>query len=60
MITKQAKPDIGQVFLEGRLIDQAVRESVQKALREHKRAQNPVAEWQDGKVVLLKPEAIPA
>jgi hypothetical protein len=60
MNAKQAKPDIGQVFLDGHLIDQAVRESVQKALREHKRAQNPVAEWRNGKVVLVKPEAIPA
>jgi len=60
MNAKRAKPDIGQIFSEGHLIDQAVRESVQKALREHKRAQNPVAEWRNGKVVLLKPEAIPA
>lgn len=60
MSIKQTKPDIGQVFSEGHLIDLAVSESVKKALREHKRAQNPVAEWRDGKVVLLKPEAIPA
>lgn len=58
MNAKKTKPDIGRIFSEGHLIDQAVRDSVQKALREHKRAKNTIAEWRDGKVVLLKPEAI--
>lgn len=57
---KTKKPDIDKVFADGRLIDQALAESVKKALQEHKRAGNTVAEWRDGKVVLLKPEAIPA
>jgi len=32
--------------------------AVRKALREHKRAGNPVAVWRDGKVVVLQPEEI--
>lgn len=59
MLNKQ-KPDINKVFADGRLIDEAIREDVHRALLEHKRAGNPVAVWRDGKVVMLKPEAIPA
>lgn len=33
--------------------------AVRDALREHKRASNPVAVWQDGKVVMVPPEEIP-
>ena len=32
--------------------------AVRKALREHKRAGNPVAVWRDGKIVVLQPEEI--
>lgn len=60
MDAKKAKPDIGKIFADGHLIDQAVKNSVQKALREHKRAKNTIAEWHDGKVILIKPEFIPA
>jgi hypothetical protein len=34
--------------------------AIRKALREHKRAGNPIAVWQDGKVVMLGPEEIEA
>ena len=54
----ESKPDIDRVFEEGRLIDQALVESVKQALLVHKRAGNPVAEWRDGKVVLIQPEDI--
>lgn len=54
----ESKPDIDRVFEEGRLIDQALAESVKQALLAHKRAGNPVAEWRDGKVVLIQPEDI--
>lgn len=55
---EKKKHDIDQIFAEGTLIDQALAESVKKALQEHKRAGNPVAGWRDGKVVLLPPDAI--
>jgi len=54
----ESKPDIDRIFEEGRLIDQALVESVKQALLVHKRAGNPVAEWRDGKVVLIQPEDI--
>ncbi len=56
---EKLKSDISRIFAEGSLIDQAIEESVKKALMEHKRAGNPIVEWQDGKVVVLKPESIP-
>lgn len=36
----------------------AMREAVNKAVLNHKRAGNPIAIWQDGKVVIVPPEEI--
>ncbi|OFZ68752.1 MAG: hypothetical protein A2Z01_07265 [Betaproteobacteria bacterium RBG_16_58_11] len=58
MKVNESKPDIDRIFEDGRLIDQALVESVKQALLVHKRADNPVAEWRDGKVVLIQPEDI--
>ncbi len=58
--TKSGTPDIDKVFVDGHAIDEAICASVHHTLLEHKRAGNPVAVWRDGKVVMLKPEAIPA
>lgn len=33
--------------------------AVREALLEHKRAGNPIAAWQDGRVVWIQPEDIP-
>lgn len=41
----------------GRLL-LAAQEAVRAALRDHKRAGNPIAVWRDGKVVLLPPGQI--
>lgn len=38
---------------------QALKEAVQEALLQHKRAGNPVAIWKDGRVVWVQPEDIP-
>jgi len=38
----------------------AARRAVRAALRDHKLAGNPIAVWQDGKVVLVPPEKIEA
>ena len=38
----------------------ALRQAVQEALLSHKRAGNPVAIWQDQRVVWVPAEAIPA
>ena len=52
------KKTIDELFRDGKEIDTALRNAVQQALLQHKRAGNPVAEWRDGKVVLIKPEDI--
>ena len=50
---------ITKMFLKGDRIDKALAEAVREALRQHKRAGNPIAEWRDGKVVWVQPEHIP-
>lgn len=42
-----------------RLIEAALARAVRNALLHHKRAGNPVADWQDGRVVWIPPEKIP-
>lgn len=41
------------------LVEEALARAVSAALRGHKRAGNPVAEWRDGKVRWVAPEEIP-
>jgi hypothetical protein len=52
------KKTIDELFRDGKEIDSALRNAVQQALLQHKKAGNPVAEWRDGKVILIKPEDI--
>ena len=40
-----------------RIVEAAGR-AVEEAIRDHKRAGNPIAEWRDGRVVLVPPEQI--
>ena len=40
-----------------RVVEEAGR-AVEEAVRDHKRAGNPIAEWRDGRVVLIPPEQI--
>ena len=56
----EAEPtkDIPRIFEEGVLIDKALRTAVLEALRRHKLLGNPVADWQDGRVVWIPPEEI--
>lgn len=39
-------------------VDRAIKKAVQDALLKHKQANNPVAVWRDGKVVLLSGDEI--
>jgi hypothetical protein len=39
-------------------IREILQQAVERALLEHKRAGNPVASWEQGRVVLLSPEDI--
>ncbi len=49
-------PDANSLSVDKWII--AAQQAVRAALREHKRAGNPIAIWRDGKVVLIPPEQI--
>ena len=49
---------IDHAFAEGAPIDQALEEAVREALKLHKQAGNPIAEWRNGEVHWIKPEEI--
>lgn len=50
---------IDRKFREGKPIDEALQRGVRQALRMHKRLGNPIAVWQDNRVVWIQPEDIP-
>jgi hypothetical protein len=56
----QRKPTIEELYANGTIFDHALTLAVQDALRQHRQAGNPIAEWCDGKVVWIPPEEIPA
>ncbi|MBL8205538.1 MAG: hypothetical protein JNM09_14980 [Blastocatellia bacterium] len=43
----------------GKEIEAILREAGRQALLTHKKLGNPIASWQDGKVVIIPPEEIP-
>jgi hypothetical protein len=49
---------ITEIFDEGTSIDRALLEAARDARRFHKAMSNPIATWQDGKVVWIQPEDI--
>ncbi len=55
---RSSSKDVSRIFKEGTLIDDALREAVRKALLQHKRNGNPIATWQDGKVVWIPADQI--
>lgn len=50
--------DIEERMLDDALIDGALAEAVRDALLQHKRAGNPIAVWEDGRVVWIPAEKI--
>jgi hypothetical protein len=56
---KSTEKTLAEIFNDTNEVTQRARQAVRDALREHKRAGNPVAIWRDGKVVILPPEEIP-
>lgn len=48
--------DIEELLDDDDLIERALCEAVRDALREHKRAGNPVPIWENGQVVWIPPE----
>lgn len=53
------QPDLDEILADTSRIEAALRDAVRGALREHKRAGNPIAVWRDGQVAWLPPEEIP-
>ena len=54
----ESKSTINELFEDGRAIDEALREAARDARRLHKALGNPMATWQDGRVVWIQPEDI--
>lgn len=54
------KSRIGEMFSDGRKIDDAVRSAVREAILRHKRAGVPVAVWRDGKAVWVPADQVSA
>jgi hypothetical protein len=52
--------EVNARFDNGTVIDDALAEAVREALLFHKRMNNPVAAWMNGKVVWLSPAEIDA
>jgi len=52
------RPDAKALFADGREIDAALAKAIRQAVLEHKRAGNPIAVWQDGRVVWIPAEEI--
>ena len=56
---KKLKLDSANLLVEhGDSVDKAIKNAVRDALLKHKQANNPVAVWRDGKVVLLSGDEI--
>jgi len=54
----EAEPTLAELFADDRAIDEALREATRDARRFHKALGNPMATWQDGRVVWVQPEDI--
>ena len=50
--------DIAQIFEEGTLIDEALAQGAQEALRIHKQAGLPIVVWKNGETVWIPAEEI--
>jgi len=55
-MTNREPKDIGQIFREGTLIDEAMNLAVRDAVQLHKEKGLPMVVWRDGKIVWISPE----
>ena len=56
---EKLKPDSSNLLVKhSKTVERVYRKAVREALLKHKQANNPVAIWRDGKVVLIPPEEI--
>jgi hypothetical protein len=54
----KAEDQINSDIIHGKEVEGILHRAVQHALLMHKRAGNPIASWQNGKVVIIQPEDI--
>jgi hypothetical protein len=59
MAKSNDKKEVREVLAQAEAVEAAIREAVREALLQHKRARNPVAFWENGRVVWVPPEEIP-
>ncbi|MCI0464705.1 MAG: hypothetical protein L0Z62_47890 [Gemmataceae bacterium] len=52
------RPSLAELLADDALITAAVQRAVREAVLMHARAGNPVAAWEDGKVVWLQPAEV--
>jgi hypothetical protein len=57
MSAKTERDTTGDDELYDRVVEEAGR-AIREAIRDHRRAGNPIAQWRDGRVVLIPPEQI--
>ena len=55
--TREIPPDF--LVAHAKEVEQVLQRAVREALLFHKRIGNPIAVWQDDKVVILQPDEIP-
>jgi hypothetical protein len=57
-MTEQPLPSIRELLANHELITDAIRRAIREAVLKHARDGNPVATWENGKVVWIPPEEI--
>jgi hypothetical protein len=53
------KPDVSARFADSKQMERIFREAVREAVLRHKRLGESIAEWRDGRVVIVPPDEIP-
>ncbi len=57
-MSQEREKSIAELFEEGTAIDEALRSAVREALLYHRRIGNPIAVWENAKLVWVPPEEI--
>jgi hypothetical protein len=55
---RKSGKDISKIFAEGTLIDEALRQGVREAIRQHRLVGLPMAVWRDGKIMHIPAEQL--
>jgi hypothetical protein len=58
-MTKEKKIPDDLFYKNNKQVEAALEKAVKEALLMHKRAKNPVATWENNRVVIIPPEEIP-